>query len=81
MKRNQRDDYCANLQVHAGSFCVSVIHRTLAWTTGSCVIMVVKKTQGLGTPTVSQHNSFQFDYGLEAQDWMLAWEHQGDQLH
>ena len=23
------------LQVHAGSFCVSVIHRTLTWTTGS----------------------------------------------
>ena len=49
-----------NHKVHAGSFYVSVIHRTLTWTTGSltcihghsyaCVYL-----RGLGIPTVSQH--------------------------
>ena len=51
-------------QVHAGSFCVSVILQTqLSWTTGSltCVhdnFCVCVYTQGLGTPTASQHNIF-----------------------
>ena len=47
-------------KAHAGFFCVSVIHQTLTWTTGSlrdhsyaCVY-----TQGLGTPTASLHNIF-----------------------
>ena len=52
-----------NYKVHAGSFRVSLIHRTLRWTTGSltcvldhsgaCVYIL-----GLGTPTASQHNIF-----------------------
>ena len=53
------------LQVHAGSFRVSVIHRTMTWTRGyvTCVhnhsyACVRMYTQGLGTPTTSQHNSF-----------------------
>ena len=57
------------LQVHAGSFRVSVIHRTLKWTIGSltCVrdysyactrthTRRVHAHTGLGTPTASQHN-------------------------
>ena len=48
------------LQVHAGSFCVSVIHRILTWTTGSLTyvryhIYACVLTRGLGTPTTSQH--------------------------
>ena len=51
------------VQMHAVSFCVSVIHQTLTWTTGSlmCVrehLYVCVYTQGLGIPTVSQHNTF-----------------------
>ena len=39
-------------KVHAGSFCVSVIHRSLTWVCSyACVY-----TQGWGTPTTSQHN-------------------------
>ena len=51
-------------QVHAGSFCVSVIHQTLTWTTGSftCVCdhsYACVYTRQLGTtPTACQHNSF-----------------------
>ena len=50
--------------MHAGSFHVSIIHRTLAWTTGSvtCVrdhsYACIPYTQGLGTPTASQRNIF-----------------------
>ena len=51
------------LLVHAGSFHVFVIHRTLSltWTTGSLTGIrdhsyVCVYTMGLGTPTVSQHN-------------------------
>ena len=52
-----------NYKVHAGSFRVSIIHRTLTWTTGSltCVrdhYYVCVCTLGLGTPTASQHNVF-----------------------
>ena len=57
---------CPVLQVHAGSFCVSVFHQTpLTWTTGSltCIIIcyhsyVCAYTWGLGTLTTSQHNIF-----------------------
>ena len=51
------------LQVHAGSFRVSVIHRTLTWTPG-CLTSVRDHsyacvyTRGLGTPSTSQHNIF-----------------------
>ena len=46
---------------HAGSFSVSVFHGTLTWNTGSlsCVrdhSCACAYTQGLGTPTASQHN-------------------------
>ena len=47
--------------MHAGSFSVSVIHQTLAWTTG-CLMCVCDHsyacvyTKGLDTQTVSQHN-------------------------
>ena len=49
------------LQVHAGSFRVSVIHRTLTWTTGSLTCLrdhyyAYVYTRGLGTSTASQHN-------------------------
>ena len=53
------------LQVHAGSFHVSVIPTTLTWITGSltCVhdhsyVCVYIHTGGLGTPKSSQHNIF-----------------------
>ena len=53
------------LQVHAGFFRVSVIHRTLTWTTGSFTsardhsyVCVSIHTGGLGTPRTSQHNIF-----------------------
>ena len=60
------------LQMHAWSFRVSVIYRTLTWATGSltCVrdhsyACVYIYTWGLGTPTVSQHNIFDSDiFGL-----------------
>ena len=53
--------WVAVLQVHAGSFRASVIHLTLAWTTGYLlcvrVICIHAYTHGLlGTPTASQHN-------------------------
>ena len=49
--------------MYAGSFRVSVIHRTLTWTTGSltCVrdhYYACVYTRGLGTPTASQQNNF-----------------------
>ena len=49
--------------VHAGSFWVSVIQRTLTWTTGSLLCVCDHScacvyTQELGTPTGSQHNIF-----------------------
>ena len=57
-----------NYKVHAGSFCVSVIHRTLTRTTGSltCVrdhscACVVLYTRGLGTPTASQHDIYDLE--------------------
>ena len=52
-----------SFSVHAGSFRLSVIHRTLTWTTGSlsCVPYVIILVRaythgGLGTPTARQHN-------------------------
>ena len=49
--------------VHAESFRVSIIHWTLTWTTGYFSRVhdhsfVCVYTQGLGTPTASQRNSF-----------------------
>ena len=51
------------LQVHAGSFRVSVIYRSLTWTTGSLTCVgddsyACVYTRGLGTPTTSQYNIF-----------------------
>ena len=48
------------LSVHAGSFLISVIHRTLTWTTGplTCVhdhFCACIYTRGLGTRTASRH--------------------------
>ena len=62
LQQPQKQRY-PDLQVHAGSFRVSVIHRTLRWTTGSltCVsdhLYACVYTRGLGTPTTSQHNIF-----------------------
>ena len=50
-----------NYKAHAGSFRVSIIHRTLTWPTGSLTCVrdhscVFAYTRGLGTPTASQHN-------------------------
>ena len=47
------------LQVHARSFHVSIIHRTLTWTTGSLMCVcdhsyACMYTRGLGTLTASQ---------------------------
>ena len=49
--------------VHAGSFRVFVIHKTLTWTTGSVTCVrdqsyVCLYTRGLGTSIASQHNIF-----------------------
>ena len=46
--------------MHAGPFRVSVIHRTLTWTTGYLTYvrdhsLCVRIHTGLGTPTASQH--------------------------
>ena len=52
------------LKVHTGYFRVSIIHRTLTWTTGSltCVrnhsYACVCNTRGWGIPTASQHTIF-----------------------
>ena len=51
------------LLVHAGSFCVSIIHWTLTQTTGSLMCacdqyFACVYTQGLGTPSASQHKIF-----------------------
>ena len=50
-------------QVHVRSFRVSVIHKTLTWTTGSLTCVRDQSyacvyTRGLGTATTSQHNVF-----------------------
>ena len=50
-------------KVHAGSFRVSIIHRTLTWTTGSVTCVrdhsyACLNTRGLGTPTASQRSIF-----------------------
>ena len=53
----KKEQHYPVLQVHAGSFHVSIIHQTLTWTTGSWVrdhFYVCVYTQGLGTPTMSQ---------------------------
>ena len=52
-----------NYKVHAGSFRVSIIQRTLTWTTGSLTCVrnhsyACAYTRGLGIPTASQHNIF-----------------------
>ena len=51
------------LQVYAGSFRVSVIHRTPTWTTGSLTCVrdhshTCVYTRGLGTQTACHHNIF-----------------------
>ena len=55
-----------NYKVHAGSFHVSKIHRTLTWTTGSLTCLCGHSyaciyTQGCGTPTASQNNIFDLE--------------------
>ena len=50
-----------NYKVHAGSFRVSVIHRTLTWTTSSLTCVrdhYYACVNTRGTPTASQHNMF-----------------------
>ena len=51
-----------NYKLHAESFRVSIIHRTMTWTKGSltCVRNHCEcvHTRGLGTPIASQHNIF-----------------------
>ena len=54
----------SEVQVHAGYVRVSIIHRTLTWTTGSLTCVhglsyACVYTRGwVGTPTASQHNLF-----------------------
>ena len=65
LKSIQLQPRCAKRQrsyflVHAGSFCVSVFHRTRTWTTWSLTCVrdhscACVYTRGLGTPTTSQH--------------------------
>ena len=60
---NQRADYSATFPIHAGSFRVYVVHRTLTWTTWSLTCVRDHSyagvyTRGLCSPTVSQHNIF-----------------------
>ena len=66
----------------AGSFRVSVIHRTLTLTTGSltCVgyVIILMRAYthwGLGTPTASQYNIFdsEKDYALVTADYAPIW--------
>ena len=45
-------------KMHAGSFCVFVIHQTLTWTTGSSMCVRDHSFACVYTPTVSQHNIF-----------------------
>ena len=70
LKSTQLQLHCAKRQfsycfsVLAGSFHVSIIHWTLTWTIGSlsCIrdhSCVCVYTQGLSTPTASQHNIFE----------------------
>ena len=52
-----------NFTVHAGSFGVSIIRRTLTWTTGSLTCVpghsyTCVYTREFGTPTANQHNIF-----------------------
>ena len=59
----QKHIYPPVSKVQAGSFRVSVIHRTLTWTTGSLTCVrgysyACVYTRGLGTPSASQHNVF-----------------------
>ena len=60
----QKYIYPSISKVHAGSFLVSVIHRTMTWTTRICnvrtwsFLCVRIHTGVLGTPTASQHNIF-----------------------
>ena len=54
------------LLVHAGSFCVSIIHWTLTQTTGSLTCahdqyFACVYTQGLGTSSACQHNIFDLE--------------------
>ena len=57
-----QEQHYSVLQVHAGSFCVSIIHRTPTWTTRSLTCVhdhyVCVYTWGLGTPIASQRNIF-----------------------
>ena len=53
--------YYFSVHARLGPFRVSVIHRTLTWASGSCVrdhSCACVYTQGLCTPTASQHNIF-----------------------
>ena len=53
--------YSSVIILHAGSFRVSIICRTLTWTTGSLTCVRDRSYaygRGLGTSTVSQHNIF-----------------------
>ena len=55
----QKYIYSPVSKVHAGSLCVSVIHQTLTWTTGSLTCVhsyACIYTRGWCTPTMSQHN-------------------------
>ena len=52
-----------NYKVHAGSFHVPIIHRTMTWTTGSLACVpdhscACVYTLGLGTLAMTQHNIF-----------------------
>ena len=62
----QKYIYLSVSKVLAGCFCVSVIHQTLIWITGSLTCVhehscACVYTRELGTLTVSQHNIFDLE--------------------
>ena len=68
--------------VHAGSFRVSIIHRTLTWTTGSLISLCDNSyartyTWGLGTLTTSQHNIFHSEKLIKISTcfWLVSLSH------
>ena len=71
-------------KVHAGSFRVSVIRRTLTWTAGSLTCVLDHSwawvyTRGLGTQTASQDNIF-FTLKNSHKFVLLSWRSRGSNL-
>ena len=75
-KPERPSHWLTGVQVHAGYFRVSIIHRTLTWTTSSSTCAQGLSyawiyTRGLGTPTASQHNLF--DWKKTQRFFLCSW--------